>query len=83
MSLDTASNFAFIKLLIMKTLNLKINGMGSAHCVGVVKNIVNKQDGATIENIEIGKAQVNYDPDKVSPETIVQEIEKMGYKVVQ
>jgi copper chaperone CopZ len=48
-----------------------------------VKNIVNKQDGATIENIEIGKAQVNYEPDKVSPETIVQEIEKMGYKVVQ
>ncbi len=75
-SLDTASNFAFIKLLIMKTLDLKINGMGSAHCVGVVKNIVNKQDGATIENIEIGKAQVNYDPDKVSPQTIVQKIEK-------
>lgn len=67
----------------MKTLDLKINGMGSVHCVGVVKNIVNKQDGATIENIEIGQAKVNYDPNKVSAETIVQEIEKMGYKVVQ
>jgi len=67
----------------MKTLDLKINGMGSAHCVGVVKNIVNKQDGAAIENIEIGKFKVNYDPQKVSPKTIVQEIEKMGYKVVQ
>lgn len=66
----------------MKTLDLKIHGMGSAHCVGVVKNIVDTQDGADIENIEIGKAKVNYDPDKVSPETIVQEIEKMGYKVV-
>ena len=67
----------------MKTLDLKINGMGSAHCVGVVKNIVNKHDGATIEYIEIGKAKVNYDPRKVSPETLVREIEKMGYKVVQ
>ena len=66
----------------MKILDLKINGMGSAHCVGVVKNIVTKQDGATIETIEIGKATVRYDPQKVSPETIVQEIEKMGYKVV-
>lgn len=66
----------------MKTLDLKINGMGSAHCVGVVKNIVTKQDGAAIETIEIGKATVRYDPEKVSPETIVQEIEKMGYKVV-
>jgi copper chaperone CopZ len=67
----------------MKTLDLKINGMGSAHCVGVVKSIVDKQDGAAIEDIEIGKAKVTYDPGKVSPETIVQEIEKMGYKVVQ
>jgi copper chaperone CopZ len=67
----------------METLDLKINGMGSAHCVGVVKNIVNKQDGAAIENIEIGKATVNYDPGKVSPETIIQEIEKVGYKVVK
>ena len=66
----------------MKTLDLKIDGMGSAHCVGVVNNIVTKQDGAAIETIEIGKATVRYDPEKVSPETIVQEIEKMGYKVV-
>lgn len=51
----------------MKTLDLKINGMGSAHCVGVVKNIVNKQDGATIENIEIGKAQVIMTPIKLAP----------------
>ena len=67
----------------METLELKINGMGSAHCVGVVKNIVNKQDGATIENIEIGKAKVNYNPQKVKPEAIVHEIEKVGYKIIQ
>lgn len=67
----------------MKTLNLKISGMGSAHCVGIVKNIIVKQDGVTIENIEFGQATVNYNPDKVKSETIIQEIEKMGYKVDQ
>jgi Cu+-exporting ATPase len=67
--------------MIMETLNLKISGMGSAHCVGVVKNIIVKQDGVAIENIEFGQATVNYNPEKVKPETIIQEIEKMGYKV--
>lgn len=65
----------------METLNLKISGMGSAHCVGVVKNIIVKQDGVAIENIEFGKATVKYNPEKVKPETIIQEIEKVGYKV--
>ncbi len=27
----------------METFDLKISGMGSAHCVGVVKNIVNNR----------------------------------------
>lgn len=67
----------------METLNLKISGMGSAHCVGVVKNIIVKQDGVALEDIEFGQATVSYDPDKITPETIIQEIEKMGYKVDQ
>lgn len=67
----------------METLNLKISGMASAHCVGVVKNIIVKQDGAAIENIEFGQAVVTYNPQIVKPETIIQEIEKMGYKVEQ
>ncbi len=33
----------------MKTMELKINKMENDHCVGVVKNNVNKQDDATIE----------------------------------
>ena len=67
----------------MEILNLKISGMGSTHCVGVIKNIIVKQDGAAIENIEFGHATVSYDPEKVKPETIIHEIEKMGYKVDQ
>ncbi|MCX2452015.1 heavy-metal-associated domain-containing protein [Pedobacter sp. PLR] len=67
----------------METLNLKISGMASAHCVGVVRNIIVRQDGVAIENIEFGQATVSYNPEKVKPETIIQEIEKMGYKVDQ
>lgn len=67
----------------METLNLKINGMGSAHCVSVVKNIIVKQEGVAIEHIELGQATVSYNPEQVKPESIIQEIEKMGYKVDQ
>ncbi|MFA4869959.1 MAG: heavy metal-associated domain-containing protein [Pedobacter sp.] len=67
----------------METLNLKISGMGSSHCVGIVKNIIVKQDGVAIENIEFGQATVKYNPEIIKPETIIQEIEKMGYKVDQ
>jgi len=67
----------------METLNLKISGMGSAHCVGVVKNVLDKQDGVAIENVDFGEATVSYNPEKIKPERIIQEIEKMGYKVDQ
>jgi copper chaperone CopZ len=67
----------------METLKLKISGMGSAHCVGVVKNILVKQDGVAVENIEFGQATVRYNPETIKPETIIQEIEKMGYKIDQ
>ncbi|WP_158638267.1 hypothetical protein [Panacibacter ginsenosidivorans] len=50
----------------MQTHSLKISGMGSQHCVMVVKNIIAKQDGATLDEIEIGKADVTIDETKTS-----------------
>lgn len=67
----------------MSTHTFNIKGMGSDHCVMVVKNIVAKQDGASIENIKIGQATITIDDTKTTKENIVAAIEKMGYKVEQ
>ena len=65
----------------METLQLNIEGMGSAHCVMIVKNTVSKLPGTEISTIEVGKAQINYDKNKTSPDQIIGAIEKAGYKV--
>jgi copper chaperone CopZ len=67
----------------MEKHSLKIKGMGSQHCVMVVKNIVAKQDGAAIDHIEIGKADISIDETKTSKTAVINAIEKMGYKVEQ
>lgn len=65
----------------MKTYTLKIKGMGSNHCVGVVTNIIRNLQGAEIDNIEIGKAEIRIDEETISKDKVVAAIEKMGYKV--
>ncbi len=55
--------------------------MGSQHCVGVVKNIIQKQEGVSLDSIEIGKADITIDETKTSKKELVSAIEKMGYKV--
>jgi copper chaperone CopZ len=65
----------------MKRHTLAIKGMGSNHCVMVVKNIISNHNGADIENIEIGSATIRVDETLTSKEAVVAAIEKMGYKV--
>jgi copper chaperone CopZ len=67
----------------MEKHSLTIKGMGSQHCVMVVKNIIAKQEGATLDSIEIGKADISIDETKTSRQQVVSAIEKMGYKVEQ
>lgn len=65
----------------METHSLKINGMGSQHCLMLVKNIITKQEGATLNAIDIGKADITIDEKRTSKTAVVASIEKMGYKV--
>ena len=67
----------------MKQYILNIKGMGSQHCVGVVTKIISDFDGASIDAIEIGKATITLDETKVSKQTLVDAIERMGYKIEQ
>ena len=67
----------------MKQYNLTIKGMGSQHCVGVVTKIISGFDGASINAIEIGRATITLDESKVLKQTVVDDIERIGYKIEQ
>jgi copper chaperone CopZ len=47
-----------------------------------VKKELSKLSGLTIENVEIGKARVQYDEAKVTSDQISKAIEEAGYKLV-
>ena len=67
----------------MEKHSLIIKGMESQHCVMVVKNIITTHQGASLDAIEIGKADITIDNSKTSIQNITNAIEKMGYKVEQ
>ncbi len=67
----------------MEKHSLKINGMGGQHCVMVIQRIVSGIEGAGIDHIEVGKADIRLDEAKTSKAAVVAAIEKMGYKVEQ
>lgn len=67
----------------MEKHSLIIKGMGSQHCVMVVKNIITSHEGVGLDAIEIGKADISIDSSKTSIQNITNAIEKMGYKVEQ
>jgi copper chaperone len=66
----------------MKTQDLTIEGMSCGHCVMHVKKELSKVNGLTIENVEIGKARVQYDETKVTPDQVSKAIEEAGYRLV-
>jgi copper chaperone len=66
----------------MKTQDLTIEGMSCGHCVMHVKKELSKLSGLTIENVEIGKARVQYDEAKVTSDQISKAIEEAGYKLL-
>ncbi|MBI5474026.1 MAG: heavy-metal-associated domain-containing protein [Ignavibacteriae bacterium] len=65
----------------MKSEELKIEGMSCGHCVMSVKKELGKLSGVVVEDVQIGKARVQYDESKVSRSDLVRAIDEAGYKV--
>lgn len=66
----------------MKTVELKIEGMTCGHCVMSVKKELGKVAGLTVQNVEIGKALVEYDEATVTADQLARIIEEAGYRLV-
>lgn len=65
----------------MQPLTVSISGMSCGHCVASVKSALDQIDGVRVEDVEIGRAVVAYDPAKTSAEKIGEAIADEGYAV--
>jgi len=66
----------------MKTQELKIEGMSCMHCIMSVKKELGKLGGVVVEDVQIGKAKIQYDEASVSRQMLEKTIDEAGYKLV-
>ena len=65
----------------MSELKLNINGMHCQSCVRRVTAALEKVPGVTVKAVEVGSAQLDYDPATAAPEAIRAAVEKIGFPV--
>ena len=66
----------------MKTQDLSIEGMTCGHCVMHVKKGLSKVSDLVVEDVQIGKARVRYEENKVTLQQIADAVSEAGYKLV-
>ncbi len=66
----------------MKSHELVIEGMSCNHCVMHVKKELAKISGLVIEDVQIGKARVQYDEASVTQQNLAQAVQEAGYRLV-
>ena len=64
----------------MEDLTLQIDGMTCGHCVARVQKALSKLDGVDIRNVQVGVAEMGYDPSRVSPGQILEAVDAAGYE---
>ncbi|HMB91201.1 MAG TPA: cation transporter [Rhodothermales bacterium] len=67
--------------MTLQSESFNIEGMSCGHCVKAVRQALESIDGVDVENVEIGRAQVSYDPSAVDRAHLVEAIEEEGYTV--
>lgn len=66
----------------MKKETLKIEGMSCEHCVMAVKKELSKLENVKVNDIQIGRANVEFDETTVNAKILADAIERAGYKLV-
>lgn len=64
----------------MEDLTLQIDGMSCGHCVARVKKALSNLDGVEVRNVEVGSAEMSYDPSRVSPDKVLEAVDAAGYE---
>lgn len=66
----------------MQKLTLEIGGMSCGHCVGAVKKALASLPGVQVDDVQIGRATIDYDPAKVQDTQIREAVDDAGYEVL-
>jgi copper chaperone CopZ len=66
----------------MKTQEFIIEGMSCGHCIMAVRKELSKLDNVKIDDVQIGKAKVEFDESKIHESRIINAIEEAGFKVI-
>jgi copper chaperone CopZ len=67
----------------MERLKLTITGMSCGHCVSRVGKALAQLPGVTVEQVEVGSAQLSYDSAKVSQQRITEAVGELGFEARQ
>jgi len=65
----------------MEALHLTIEGMTCQHCVRAVDGRLRATPGVQVERVNVGTADIHYDPKAVSVDDIAEAIADEGYTV--
>jgi copper ion binding protein len=63
----------------MQHLKLQIEGMSCGHCVARVEKTLGKLDGVAVQRVDIGAAEIYYDPERAPFERIREALDDAGY----
>ena len=66
----------------MMSKELSIGGMSCQHCVMHVRKALQMIDGIEVEDVEIGKARLWVDEQKVDPVFVAKKLEEEGYQLL-
>ena len=66
----------------MKPLTLHITGMSCGHCLNAVNSALAALDGVKLKSARIGRAELDFDPERISPVVITAAVEDAGYGAV-
>ncbi|HYX26616.1 MAG TPA: heavy-metal-associated domain-containing protein [Thermoanaerobaculia bacterium] len=63
----------------MQPLTLQIDGMSCGHCVARVEKALSRLDGVHVRRVDLGSAEIDYDPARTPFAQIRQAIDDAGY----
>lgn len=63
----------------MLTLHLEIQHMTCEHCLKAVREALASLDSVAIQSVTIGRAEVTYDPARVTTAAIADAVNRAGY----
>lgn len=59
--------------------SLQISGMSCQHCVRAVESALKNVDGVELERVEVGRAELKYDPARTNIAEITDAVADAGY----